>query len=152
MRSLQNWELMLETWVPESNNAASHCRATITGASLEYPTHWAMASGLRKGTGAASCCPVLWSALILVSLGLGLRREYRGPTAGCCSSCQWGGVELHSLGSSRLVYSCGWSGAFPCHMAPALAHKTLERVRVLPVGCTFMPDCGPLTGLSLIPT
>ena len=28
-------------------------------------------SGLRKGTGAASRCPVLWAALIQVGFGLG---------------------------------------------------------------------------------
>ena len=37
-------------------------------------------------------------------------------------------------------------------MAPALTSKTLEKVGVPPVGCTFVPSISPVTALPLIST
>ena len=37
-------------------------------------------------------------------------------------------------------------------MAPTLAAKALERVRVPTVGCTFMPSISPLAALPLVST
>ena len=94
-RSLQNWELTLDTWAPKSISAVASCPSTITGASLECPPKWAMWSGLRKGTGATSGHPFFCATLCMVSFGSGFWRECWEPTVGCCGWC-W----------------CGWA-AFP---------------------------------------
>ena len=96
--SLQNWTLMLNTWVPEFIKAVTSCLSIITGASLEQPTRCAMGSGLRNGIEAMCCCPFLLAAFIRVSFGLGSGREW-------CKfiDCGLQGVWLHSLSSPMLV-------------------------------------------------
>ena len=150
-RSLQNWELMLETWAPESINAVILCPSTVTGASLEHPTKWAMESGFRNRTGAISDHPVLWAAFIVVGFGLGSERECWGPTVDCCGWCQWG-VGLHFLGSPQTVLKFWLGGVLPSHKAPTLAPKALERAGVPPVGCALLYIFSSLAILSLVST
>ena len=121
VRSSQNWEPMFKTWAPESIKVVALCPFTITGASLECPNKQAVGSGLRKGIGAASCCPVLWAALIQVGFGLGLGRECWGPTVGCCGCHQWG-VGLHSLSSPQtgLKLLLEWGIPLPYGPSPGI--------------------------------
>ena len=72
VKSLQNPELILETWAPRSINAVIFCPSMITGASLDHPTRWTAGSGFKNGmTKAVSHGPVLWAALMLAGLCLG---------------------------------------------------------------------------------
>ena len=92
--SLQNWALMLDTWVSKSIKAVTSCLSVITGASLKHPTRCAMGSGLRNGIEATCCCLFLLAAFIWVSFGLGSGRE-------CCKiiDCGLQGVLPHFLSS-----------------------------------------------------
>ena len=92
MSSLQNWALMLNTWMPKLIKAVTYCLSITTGPSLEHPTRHAMGSGLRNGIGAIGCCPFLLAAFIKAGFGSGSGRE-------CCKLivCSWQGIWLHSL-------------------------------------------------------
>ena len=142
--SSQNWELMLETWAPEMINVVTFCPFTISEASSECPATWAIESGLRKGTGAASCCPIIWAALILVSFGLGSGRKCRGPTVGCC----WGVGCIPSVPPDWFKAVAGVAHSYAIWPQPWQHWK----VGVPPVGHTFMLSIIPVTALPLIST
>ena len=68
-----------------------------------------------------------------------------------CGCHQWGGwAAFLQFPQTGLKLWLEWG--IPHHMAPSLASKTLEGVRVPPVGCTFTPSISPLTALPLIST
>ena len=93
----QNPELMLETYAPKSIKAVTLCPSTITGASFNHFTIWAIGSGFKKGmTGLASHRPVHQAAFMLPGRGPGLGWEYEGPTVGL-GGCCWQGVNCIPL-------------------------------------------------------
>ena len=76
-KSLQNPELIVETWAPESINAVTFCLSMITGASLDHPTRWATGSGFKNGTaGAVSHGPVCQAGWSLSRVRVGMHRAY----------------------------------------------------------------------------
>ena len=145
-RSLQNWELTLDTWAPESISVVISCLSTITGASLECPTKQAMGSGFRKGQG----WPLVffWATLSMVSFGLGSGREHWGPTVGCCGRCQWE-VGPQSLSSPQTGLNLCWGTTFPSHVVPTLASEALEGNGVFPIWSASLAIFGCLGILSL---
>ena len=86
----QNLELTLETCAPELINAVTFCLSTITGASLDHLTRWAIGFGFKKKKEWASCGPVHWAAFMLAGLCLALGWECEGPTVGWGDCHQWG--------------------------------------------------------------
>ena len=101
---------------------------------------------LRKGTRAASCHPILWAALILISLGLGLGKKCWGPTVGCCGCC-WLGVGL-PFPQFPPCLKLWQEWTIPHSYGPSLASKALKRVGSLLLA---VPSC-LLAVLPLIST
>ena len=105
-----------------------------------------MGSGLRKGTRAASCYPILLGCPHTHQSWSRVREGMLGAYCWLLLLVPVGGGP-HPLGSPQtgLKLWLGWD--IPKPNGPALAPKALERVGVSPVG--LMPSVSPLVVLSL---
>ena len=113
---------------------SSICPSTITGASLDHPTRWAMGSGLKNRMTwvGLSCRPVHCQTAFMFDWPLsGVRVGMWGALLLAGAAFAGGGWKLHSISSPwaglKLITGVGHSLV---NVVSPLAPKTLERIWV----------------------